>query len=72
MRNFGGQAVRFCPHFKVDEHVACSAGDGRQYRPSEFQQKEYCTASNYPRCPLFMIDAPAISAADGGLPRSDR
>jgi len=72
MRNFGERVVRSCPHFSVNEFVACSATEEQQYRPSEFQQQEYCTSSIHLLCPFFMMNAPVISAAAGQFTGSDR
>lgn len=72
MRSFGERVVRFCPHFSVDETVACSASEGRQYRPNEIQQKEYCTSNIHLICPFFMMNAPVMSVASGPLTRSNR
>ena len=70
MRDFGGRIVRFCPHFRVDERVACLASEDRTYWPSEFQQKEFCTADSHTLCAIYLMRAPDSESV--GVPFSSR
>lgn len=53
MRDISEKKVIFCFFLSLGEDVECGARDGESYRPSEFQQKEYCIAGNFRSCPFY-------------------
>lgn len=54
--------MRFCIYLNVDDITECSAYASLPYRPTEFQQKEYCTTSAHTSCPFY-----SLAETDGEL-----
>lgn len=55
MNNSTAQTILFCPYLLVDDDFVCMALGGELYRPSDFQQSEYCVTGNSRSCPFYSL-----------------
>lgn len=48
-----------CPFLIRGTECACTADSAVLYRPTAFQEREYCTTTAYRSCPFFSISKSA-------------